>query len=289
MSAENGANTQVARQPDRTPLTRRDPVALAKHFAASGFFADTLSMSRAVVKIAAGEELGIGPMAAMQGVTIIEGKLGMTSNLMATLVQRHPDYRYDVVETTNERCALEFYERTDDSERRLGTSEFTVEDAERAGLVKPKSNWEKWPKAMCFARALSQGVRTYCPSVTSGTPAYVAEELGADVDEAGEVVSVPNLDQPAAAGEATDLEPNPIIDRLDDGVVDGLVTGIEFLGLDRDAVNLTLGAIGLPALDAAFEDLRDALAVIKPEEADKLSDELKRMATRDGEGAADVA
>jgi hypothetical protein len=286
MSGENGNGQQIARKPDRTPLRQRDPLGLAEHFARSGYFKDTLSMSQAVVKIAAGEELGIGPMAAIQGITIIEGKLGMTANLMATLAQDSERFGYRVIETTNERCKLEFFERTDNGEKGLGVSEFELADAERAGLVKPRSNWEKWPKAMCFARALTQGVRTYCPSVTSGTSAYTVEELGAEVDEAGEIISVPNLDGDVPASEdAVDA----VIELLDAGVVEGLVKGIEFLELDRNAINVILGSLGVFSLDDAFEDLADALARLKPDEAEKLSAEMQRMADVAGQEATSAS
>lgn len=263
------------------------PHKIAEAIYKSRYFGDTLTMSQAVVKVLAGEELGLSPFAAVQGITIIEGKLGMTSNLMATLVQQSKTHRYKVVESTNERCSLEFYEyRQDGDDELLGVSDFTVADAEQAGLVKEKSNWEKWPKAMCFSRALTQGVRTYCPIVTAGTPAYTAEELGATVNEAGDVLSVPNVAEPVADAEVV---------PLDDGVVIGLVKGIEFLEWDRDAVNLALGSLAIDALDPGVDDLSEALSRLTPEDAGKLDAELKREAekaaassTATGEGATDA-
>jgi hypothetical protein len=41
---------------------------------------------------------------------------------------------------------------------------------------------------MLFARAMSNGVRWYCPDVFSGAPTYTPEELGADVTESGDVI-----------------------------------------------------------------------------------------------------
>lgn len=141
------------------------PVKIAEAMFKSGYFPDVKSMAQAVVKVVAGEELGLSPMAAIQGITMIEGKIGMTANLMATLVQQHPDYDYKVIEATDTHAEIDFYK---DGEI-IGKSEFAIADAERAGLVKAKSNWEKWPKAMCFNRCLTQGVRMYCPIVTNGS------------------------------------------------------------------------------------------------------------------------
>jgi hypothetical protein len=39
-----------------------------------------------------------------------------------------------------------------------------------------------------FARAISSGVRLYCPDVFNGNLVYVPEEMGAQVDEDGEPV-----------------------------------------------------------------------------------------------------
>jgi hypothetical protein len=52
-------------------------------------------------------------------------------------------------------------------------------------LVKAGSSWEKYPSNMLFARAISSGVRIYCPDVFNGNLVYVPEELGAPVNEDG--------------------------------------------------------------------------------------------------------
>lgn len=125
------------------------------------------------------------------GIHIIEGKPEIGANLLASFVKRHPDYDYNVVEITNETCTLEFYE----GDRKLGESNFTVEDAKRAGLVKPKGNWEKWPRNMCFARALSNGVRWYMPDVTAGYGFYTE----------GEIVEATDVVELAAEGQLPDI------------------------------------------------------------------------------------
>lgn len=51
--------------------------------------------------------------------------------------------------------------------------------ARRAGLT-DKDNWKKWPRNMLRARCLSEGVRTVCPSATSGM--YTPEEVHDIVD-----------------------------------------------------------------------------------------------------------
>lgn len=48
------------------------------------------------------------------------------------------------------------------------TSRFTLEDAQRQGLVKPRSAWEKTPANMLRSRAISNGVAMLCPEIFAG-------------------------------------------------------------------------------------------------------------------------
>ena len=41
---------------------------------------------------------------------------------------------------------------------------------------------------MLFARAMSNGVRWYCPDVFAGMAVYTPDEMGADVDGEGNVI-----------------------------------------------------------------------------------------------------
>jgi hypothetical protein len=88
-------------------------------------------------------------------------------------------YDYKVLDHTPERCEIAFYrQRTPASAwETLGTSVFTVEDARTAGLVRPRSNWEKFPRNMVFARAVSNGVAFHCPEVMGGLRVYAEDEV----------------------------------------------------------------------------------------------------------------
>ena len=183
MTPANGvALSQAQSGSDLDLYTGTNPAAVAKAFKASGLFPDLASEAQAFVKVMAGRELGIGPMASMMGVNVIQGKVTLSANLMAAQVKSSGTYNYLPREMSAEVCRLEFFQNGDS----IGVSEFSMEDAQRAGLVRG-TNWQKYPKAMLFARALSQGVRWYCPDVLSGSPAYVPEEMGASVTEDGEV------------------------------------------------------------------------------------------------------
>jgi len=162
-----------------------DTMQLGKVLAASGFFQDARGEAQAVVKVLAGRELGFGPVASMTGINIIQGRVSLSANLMASAVKRSGRYDYAVREMTDDVCDIEFFENRGGERpwRSIGISKFTKSDALRAGT----KNMDKFPRNMLFARALSNGVRWYCPDVTGG-PVYTPEELGANVNEEGEIV-----------------------------------------------------------------------------------------------------
>ena len=152
---------------------------VGKTFAQSGFFADSRDASQAVVKVIAGQEMGFGPVTAMTGIHIIKGNVTIGAHLMAAGIKSHPKYDYRATFTDDDSaCTILFFEYLADGLTReeLGRETFTLDDAQRAGLSK-NDNWKKYPRNMLFARAMSNGVRFYCPDVFSGALAYTPEEL----------------------------------------------------------------------------------------------------------------
>jgi len=98
------------------------------------------------------------------------------------------------MDLTSETCSILFKQRdslADGGWADLGKFTYSLEDAKRVGLVKTGSSWEKYPSNMLFARAISSGVRIYCPDVFNGVVVYTPDEFGADVDDDGEVIAVP--------------------------------------------------------------------------------------------------
>jgi hypothetical protein len=53
--------------------------------------------------------------------------------------------------------------------------EWTIEQAQRIGLVKPGSGWQKFPRAMLRSRCISEGIRTVFPGSVTGF--YSPEEV----------------------------------------------------------------------------------------------------------------
>lgn len=169
----------------------------------SGYFQDAKGAAQAIVKVLAGRELGIGPIASMTGIHIIQGRVSVGANIMAAKVRGSGRYDYRVRELTNDRCVIDFLERDADGKMAvIGVSEFTKEDAGKANT----KNMNAFPRNMLFARTMSNGVKWYCPDI-SIAPLYTPDELGATVDyETGEVIDMaPATDKPTATanGKAT--------------------------------------------------------------------------------------
>ena len=176
-------NTGIVRSVD-------DLARIGKMMAVSGYFQDAREAAQAAVKVQAGMEMGFGPFASMTGIYIIQGRPSIGANLMASAVKSNPKYDYRVREHNNSVCKIEFFENVNGKRESIGVSEFTIDDARKAKV----KNLESYARNMLFARAMSNGIRWYCPDVFAGNPTYTPEELGADVDEEGYVRNVPNLE-----------------------------------------------------------------------------------------------
>lgn len=167
---------------------------LGQIFAQSGYFQDATQAAQAVVKILAGQELGLPPIASMTGINIIKGKVSLSAVAMATILKRHGDYDYRVKRNDDKGCEIEFFCKGES----LGISKFTVEDAKQAQLFDKQPNYKKYPRNMLFARAMSNGIRWYCPEVLGG-PAYTPGELELETETAAD-------DGNIVEGEVIDFE-----------------------------------------------------------------------------------
>ena len=125
-----------------------------------------------LMKLIYGRDLGISLSAALSGIDIYDAKMELSANLIAALVEAHPHYAYAIVESTSERCELEFFK----DERSLGTAKFDAGDARTAGLAGTEY-YRQYPSDMFFARAMTRGARRHCPGLGRGVPIYATGEL----------------------------------------------------------------------------------------------------------------
>lgn len=175
---------------------------LGQMLALSGYFERSGDMKQQVAqmctKILAGREMGMGPFASVQGIYLIKGKLSFAANLISSAIKASGRYDYKVKKLDASGCEIDFYEKRDGKWELSGTSTFDVKDAGKAGT----QNMDKYPRNMMFARCMSNGQKWYCPDVFNGNTVYVPEELGANVDEDGNVVEVKAIEQKEVQKEA---------------------------------------------------------------------------------------
>jgi hypothetical protein len=129
-----------------------------------------LTYTTAMMIMQLSEEIGIPPAQGLGSMHIINGKLVMSANLVAALVQRSNRFRYKVNETTDKACEIEYFERLGERDGlvvwdSLGKFKFTIEMAKRAELT-GKAIWRQYPENMLYCRAMTAGVRMFCPSLT---------------------------------------------------------------------------------------------------------------------------
>lgn len=151
------------------PRTVDEALTIAKAFAAGGLFPDIKNAGQAVTKIIAGAEFGLTPTAAMNSFHIVQGKISMHYSLIGSLIKKSRVYNFRVIEKSEKRCEIAFFEHGEE----IGREVFTDADAKRQGT----QNMGKYPATMLYARCLTNGARTYCPDVFGGQPIYTPDEL----------------------------------------------------------------------------------------------------------------
>lgn len=258
-----------------------DLMTLGNMLSKSGYFQDTRDAAQAVVKVLAGRELGIGPIAAMTGIYIVKGRVTMSANLMASLIKRSGRYTYAVLTMTDERVEIAFKERQDSQWLDIGHSTFTKADAQQAGLWGSSDPWKKTPRNMLFARAMSNGAKWYTPDIFSG-PVYTPDELQNEPSAPAYVVDVTTGEMNSAPALTAQVY------LASDGQREELRNLTRMLGYSREQVDeiargmrIDLQALteaGAQALiDAmtqwAEEDAKAATAPAEPPSQPSLSDE----------------
>ena len=132
--------------------------------------------SKVFLIMAQGRELGLSTMQSLTNLYVVEGKVSLSSDLMAALVLKSPVCEYlRPVEVSDQRATY-VAKRKGGAEFRFS---FSWEDATKAGLTS-RQTYKQNPSDMLRHRALSKMVRAVFPDVISGL--YTRDEAEDIVD-----------------------------------------------------------------------------------------------------------
>ncbi len=118
------------------------------------------------------KSLGINPLEALNGgLYFVQGKVGMSSEMMACLIRQAGHSITKDPKSTNAQVILHG-KRADNGD--TWTITFSMEDAKRAGIA--KMMYDKYPAVMLYNRAMSMLARQLFPDVIKGA-GYTHDEL----------------------------------------------------------------------------------------------------------------
>lgn len=139
---------------------------LAAHVADTDFVAKGLRGSAAAVTAAIlyGREIGLPPMTALTQVRVVEGMPSLSAEGMRALILA-AGHDLEIRQATGAISTV--------AGRRRGSGRWqevtwTLDMARAAGIIKPKSGWEHYPRAMLVARATVELARQLFPDVIHG-------------------------------------------------------------------------------------------------------------------------
>lgn len=172
---------------------------LGQTLIASGLLPDGIKKPEAAMLIMLkGREIGLDPVYALSHISVINGKPAMSAEGMLGLVLG-AGHIIRVIETSSERCVVDGVRGNDPNH--VTRIVWTMDDARKAGLA-GGNTWKKYPRALLRARAISELCRTMFADTLSGV-SYVPEELGAAVNEDGEVTERPAPVRPLPSSPAS--------------------------------------------------------------------------------------
>lgn len=239
------------------PRNFAEVMSLAKVLSDSGLI-KVESTEQAAVVLLTGIELGLSPMQAALGIYNVEGRPMLAADTMKALViQSGLCESWEIVESTNTTATVRAVRSNGPMRGKPIEATFTVEDAKRRNLIKPKGAWEMQPSIMCLHRAESIVARRGWPDVLLGL--YSIAEAD-EIQGTAEVVSTtvgPKSGPPAAQDWTGRIA--AFRERIESLVADGVKPLGEELKAARTA---GMPAADVKALAELFQAKKKALTVV---------------------------
>lgn len=174
--------------------------AVADLLVKTGFAPKGSTVETAVVAMIHGNRLGLDPLAAVQGIAVVNGRPTLWGDQLAAVVKGNSVFGGERVEyfgTGDEAgCRVTVWRKGDEANPTVET--FTVRDAKRAGLWGKTGPWTQYPRQMLFKRARAFAYRHAFPDALMGMRFREEEEDAAPLAPVG----APQTIRPVPADEA---------------------------------------------------------------------------------------
>ena len=108
-----------------------------------------------LVAVQMGAELGLGPMQAIQNISVINGRPCVWGDSMLAIARSHREFE-DIIEEFDGETATCIVKRKGQSPT---VRDFSFADAKKAGLLGKQGPWQQYPKRMLAARARAFALR----------------------------------------------------------------------------------------------------------------------------------
>ncbi len=179
----------------------------------SGIFKAPKAEAAAMIMLK-GYELGFPMTSAAEFINVIEGTVGLTPRGALAIMHSHPEIIRSIDFTDLEKdgkyfgCRCDIVRMVNGKEKKYSKT-FTLEDAEKAQLVKKDSGWDKYPSQMCQWRALGFAADIACPDLLAGMTGLLKQpeiiEESSYNDFAGEPLVIEVPPEPARTVTLSDL------------------------------------------------------------------------------------
>jgi len=170
------------------------------------------SKEQAAAIMVKGVELGLSLSGSFEYIHIVEGKPSLSPRGALALIMSSPLNGGVKIDEKADSCTV-WMKRADNGFE--FTITWTLDDAQRAGVVKPGSGWERYPANMLRWRTIGFVADVVFPDVTGGMKR--SDEFGADLTPSGDVIegswraveaapmTAPTVEPPAEAAPAITL------------------------------------------------------------------------------------
>ena len=155
-----------------------------------------------LVAIQWGQEIGLGPLQALQNLAVINGRPSLWGDAALALVQAHPAYVEHEEGVRGEGDALLGYCRITRQGSKPHEATFSVADAKKAGLWGKAGPWQQYPQRMLQLRARGFALRDKFADALRG------------VITAEEAQDTPPRDVQSTVVETRPVQPGGMLDHM---------------------------------------------------------------------------